>query len=62
MTFSFNTRTVEDEILYILRHRYEQCAFYHGQDAHLCDDLRKTYDEALTNWFTKCKYIIDKNL
>lgn len=41
----------------ILRSRHEQCAFYHGEDdAHLCDDLKKAYDEATVNWFIKCEY------
>nr|XP_012234170.1 PREDICTED: NADH dehydrogenase [ubiquinone] 1 beta subcomplex subunit 10 [Linepithema humile] len=49
----FRDKSVEDEILFILRSRFEQCAFYHGEDAHLCDDLRKTYDDAATAWFMK---------
>lgn len=53
-----NTRLVEDEILFILRSRFEHCAFYHGEDVHLCDDLRKTYDDAATAWFMKCKHIL----
>lgn len=51
----FNNRSVEDEILFILRSRFEQCAFYHGDDDYLCDDLRKTYDDATAAWFAKCK-------
>jgi len=47
---------VDDEILYILRSRFEHCAFYHGEDdKHLCDDLRKIYEDAAAAWFTKCK-------
>lgn len=40
----------------ILRSRYEQCAFYHGEDKHLCNDLKKAYDEAAVNWYVKCEY------
>ncbi|EZA49570.1 NADH dehydrogenase [ubiquinone] 1 beta subcomplex subunit [Ooceraea biroi] len=46
-------KLVDDEIVYILRSRFEQCAFYHGEDKHVCDDLRNIYEEAATNWFIK---------
>lgn len=51
----FNNRKVDDEILFILRSRFEQCVFYHGDDDYLCDDLMKTYDDAAAAWFCKCK-------
>ncbi|XP_070163160.1 NADH dehydrogenase [ubiquinone] 1 beta subcomplex subunit 10 [Polyergus mexicanus] len=46
-------KSVDDEILFILRSRFEQCAFYHGDDDYLCDDLKKTYFDAAAAWFTK---------
>lgn len=47
-------KSVEDEILLILRSRFEHCAFYHGEhDEHLCDHLKKAYEEAAHNWFIK---------
>ncbi|KYN00175.1 NADH dehydrogenase [ubiquinone] 1 beta subcomplex subunit 10 [Cyphomyrmex costatus] len=46
-------KSVEDEILFILRSRFEQCAFYHDEDAHLCAPLRKIYDDAAVAWFIK---------
>jgi len=52
----FFFREVEDQILFILRSRYEQCAVYHGEDVHLCDPIRKTYDDAAVAWFIKCEY------
>lgn len=60
--FLFNAflfRAVEDEILMILRSRFEQCSFYHGEADRqdMCADLRKIYDEAALNWFIKCEYI-----
>ncbi|XP_011635832.1 NADH dehydrogenase [ubiquinone] 1 beta subcomplex subunit 10 [Pogonomyrmex barbatus] len=46
-------KQVEDEILTILRNRFEQCIFYHGKDRHFCDELKKTYDDAAVAWFIK---------
>ncbi|KAG5322706.1 NDUBA dehydrogenase, partial [Pseudoatta argentina] len=46
-------KAVEDQILFILRSRYEQCAIYHGEDVHLCASIRKTYDDAAVAWFMK---------
>ncbi|XP_012523338.1 NADH dehydrogenase [ubiquinone] 1 beta subcomplex subunit 10 [Monomorium pharaonis] len=50
-------KSVEDEILLILRSRYEQCAFYHGgysgDDDNMCQHLRKAYDDAAVAWFIK---------
>ncbi|XP_014469365.1 PREDICTED: NADH dehydrogenase [ubiquinone] 1 beta subcomplex subunit 10 [Dinoponera quadriceps] len=47
-------KLVDDEILFILRSRFEQCAWYHGEDdVNLCKQLRKTYDDATTAWFIK---------
>lgn len=43
----------------ILRSRYEQCAFYHGgysgDDENMCQDLKKTYEDAAVAWFIKCE-------
>ncbi|XP_029037567.1 NADH dehydrogenase (ubiquinone) PDSW subunit [Osmia lignaria lignaria] len=47
-------KMVEDEILSILRNRYEHCCWVHGEDSEkLCSDLYKTYDDAAKNWFIK---------
>lgn len=53
----FFFRAVEDQILFILRSRFEQCAIYHGDDVHLCDPIRKIYDDAAVAWFIKCEYV-----
>lgn len=50
----YDVRSVEEEILFILRSRFEQCAVYHGDDVHLCDDIKKAYEDAATNYFIKC--------
>lgn len=46
---------VDDEILSILRQRYEDCGWYYGDDKDkYCNDLYKTYQDASTAWFIKC--------
>lgn len=48
-------RMVEDEIVNILRNRYEHCCWVHGEDSEkLCSDLYKIYNDAAKNWFIKC--------
>ncbi|KAL3273482.1 hypothetical protein HHI36_014923 [Cryptolaemus montrouzieri] len=47
-------RLVDDEIVQILRQRYEHCMMYEAPD-HMekCKGLYETYKEAATNWFIK---------
>lgn len=49
---------VENEILSILRNRFEDCVMYEAPD-HLtkCKPLLEQYEEATTNWFIKCNII-----
>lgn len=49
----FRDKLVDDEIIFILRSRFEQCCWYHGPDEGLCDDLRNIYEDATTAWFMK---------
>ncbi|KAG6794762.1 NADH dehydrogenase [ubiquinone] 1 beta subcomplex subunit 10 [Apis mellifera caucasica] len=47
-------KMVDDEILSILRQRYEDCGWYYGNDKDkYCNDLYKTYQDASTAWFIK---------
>ncbi|XP_032673057.1 NADH dehydrogenase [ubiquinone] 1 beta subcomplex subunit 10 [Odontomachus brunneus] len=47
-------KKVDDEILFILRSRFEQCAWYHGMDdLNMCDELRAIYEDAAAAWFMK---------
>lgn len=50
---------VENEVLNILRQRFEDCVMYEAPD-HLtkCKGLMDTYEKAAENWFTKCKFYI----
>jgi len=47
-------KLVDNEILSILRQRFEDCVMYEAPD-HIekCKDLLKEYEDANTNWFTK---------
>lgn len=46
---------VENEILTILRLRFEDCVLYEGPDSQVrCKPLKEQYDEAVNNWFIKC--------
>ncbi|XP_022900349.2 NADH dehydrogenase [ubiquinone] 1 beta subcomplex subunit 10 [Onthophagus taurus] len=47
-------RLVDTEIINILRQRFEECNMYEQPD-HIerCAPIRKDYEEASTNWFTK---------
>ncbi|KAL0122951.1 hypothetical protein PUN28_007546 [Cardiocondyla obscurior] len=47
-------KQVESEILRILRSRFEQCSFYHGDtEKHVCEHLKDIYEQAAVNWFIK---------
>lgn len=47
-------KMVEDEIINILRNRYEHCCWAHGEDRKtVCTDLYKTYEDAANAWFIK---------
>ncbi|KOC67229.1 NADH dehydrogenase [ubiquinone] 1 beta subcomplex subunit 10 [Habropoda laboriosa] len=47
-------KMVEDEILSILRQRYEDCAWYYGEDKDAyCAELYKHYEIASGAWFAK---------
>lgn len=49
-------KMIENEILSILRQRFEDCVLYETPD-HLtkCRGVLDTYEKAAENWFTKCK-------
>lgn len=48
---------VENEILNILRQRFEDCMLYEAPDhAVKCKDILANYENAAENWFVKCKY------
>jgi hypothetical protein len=54
ITFSF--RFVENEILSILRRRFEDCILYEAPDHRVkCQELWDQYNEGAENWFIKCK-------
>lgn len=47
-------KMVDDEILSILRQRYEDCGWYYGEDKDkFCTDYYKAYQEAAGAWFAK---------
>ncbi|KZC11841.1 PREDICTED: NADH dehydrogenase [ubiquinone] 1 beta subcomplex subunit 10 [Dufourea novaeangliae] len=43
-------RLVDNEILHILRERYEECVFNNINDKHLCQHMKKAYDGAVANY------------
>lgn len=47
-------RQVDEQVLSILRQRFEHCVIYEGPD-HMkkCKPLLDIYEEASTNWFIK---------
>lgn len=49
-------RMVDNEIVAILRQRFEDCILYETPD-HMakCTPLMKVYEKASENWFTKCE-------
>jgi NADH dehydrogenase (ubiquinone) 1 beta subcomplex subunit 10 len=53
----FVCRFVDNEILSILRRRFEDCVLYESPDHKVkCQPLFDQYNEAAENWFIKCKY------
>ncbi|CAH1400736.1 unnamed protein product [Nezara viridula] len=47
-------RAVDNEVLNILRQRFEDCVTYEAPDhVSRCKKLKEMYDEASTNWFIK---------
>lgn len=50
-------KMVENEILSILRQRFEDCMLYEAPDhVEKCTPLLKTYERGAENWFAKCEY------
>ena len=51
-------RMVDNEILTILRQRFEDCTMYEAPD-HIekCKPILEQYEKAAENWFIKCKLI-----
>lgn len=49
-------RMVDNEILSILRQRFEDCTMYEAPD-HIekCKPILEQYEKAAENWFIKCK-------
>lgn len=51
-------KMVENEILSILRQRFEDCVLYESPDHMVkCKGILMAYEKGAENWFTKCKYI-----
>jgi len=50
-------RMVDNEIVNILRQRFEDCTLYEAPD-HIvkCKPLLEQYEKATENWFIKCKW------
>lgn len=49
-------RLVDDEILSILRNRYEDCVLYEAPDeVERCRAIWDTYKDVEANWFSKCE-------
>lgn len=53
-------KMVDNEILSILRARFEDCMLYEAPD-HIakCSPLNEIYKEAAGAWFAKCKLLIN---
>lgn len=51
-------RLVDNEVLTILRQRFEDCVMYERPDEEKCRPLYAQYEDAVTNWFIKCKALI----
>ena len=48
---------VENEIVNIMRQRFEDCVLYEAPDhTTKCVDMLNAYRKASENWFTKCKF------
>lgn len=51
-------KQVDNEILSILRQRFEDCVLYETPDDEVkCKPLYDYYKKAEENWFIKCEYI-----
>lgn len=49
-------RLVDNEVLSILRQRFEDCMLYEGPDGNRkCRPIYEIYQKGAENWFTKCK-------
>lgn len=49
-------RMVDNEVVNILRQRFEDCMLYEAPDHMVkCRPLLDTYEKATENWFIKCK-------
>lgn len=60
--YIFVHRFVDNEVLSILRHRFEDCILYESPDHKVkCQPLFDQYNEAAENWFIKCKYFYFRN-
>lgn len=52
-------RLVDNEVLSILRQRFEDCMLYEGPDGdRKCRPLYEVYQKGAENWFTKCTSMI----
>lgn len=61
---SFFFRMVDNEILNILRQRFEDCVMYEQPDhERKCRPFLERYEKGAENWFIKCKWqlIVDCN-
>ena len=55
----FSPRQVDSNIVNILRQRKLECMQWEGPDAkYKCKKVSDDYDEAATNWFIKCNFIL----
>lgn len=51
-------KLVDNEILTVLRHRYEDCTIYEApDDQDKCMYIWDVYKKNETNWFSKCKWL-----
>lgn len=55
IAFHYFVRYVEQEIVSILRRRYEDCCWTNFEEKAICADLFKTFNEVSTAYFIKCK-------
>lgn len=56
--YFFLDRFVDNEILSILRRRFEDCVLYESPDHEVkCKHIWEQYNEGAENWFMKCKYL-----
>lgn len=52
-------RLVDNEVLSILRQRFEDCMLYEGPDGERkCRSLYESYQRGAENWFTKCMCLL----